>query len=258
MQNNNFEKKELEILKSILGYLQEIEDKNSILKGDLIKEEEKQFILNNLNAFIIGLISDQSVKAETAWSLPYKLSERLGNFEFKEILKKYAEKDIEDIIREKPSLHRYPSRMANYIYNAMNDIVTKYDSNAENIWKNKTAAEIVESLEKFKGISHKKASLGTLILVRDLGIDIIDKENIDIAYDIHIRRLFLRLGLVDEDVQEKILEEARKIYPEFPGRLTTAFWTIGREFCRPTEPTCLICPLYECCDKDLEKSKNIK
>lgn len=240
MQNNNFEKKELEILKSILGYLQKIEDKNSILKGDLIKEEEKQFILNNLNAFIIGLISDQSVKAETAWSLPYKLSERLGNFEFKEILKKYAEKDIEDIIREKPSLHRYPSRMANYIYNAMNDIVTKYDSNAENIWKNKTAAEIVESLEKFKGISHKKASLGTLILVRDLGIDIIDKENIDIAYDIHIRRLFLRLGLVDEDVQEKILAEARKIYPEFPGRLTTAFWTIGREFCRPTEPTCLI------------------
>lgn len=258
MQNNNFEKKELEILKSILGYLQEIEDKNSILKGDLVKEEEKQFILNNLNAFIIGLISDQSVKAETAWSLPYKLSERLGNFEFKEILKKYTEKDIEDIIREKPSLHRYPSRMANYIYNAMNDIVTKYDSNAENIWKNKTAAEIVGSLEKFKGISHKKASLGTLILVRDLGIDIIDKENIDIAYDIHIRRLFLRLGLVDEDVQEKILEEARKIYPEFPGRLTTAFWTIGREFCRPTEPTCLICPLYECCDKDLEKSKNIK
>lgn len=258
MQNNNLEKKELGILKSILCYLQEIEDKNSILKGNLLKEEEKQFILNNLNAFIIGLISDQSVKAETAWSLPYKLSERLGNFEFKEILKKYNEKDIEDIIRKKPSLHRYPSRMANYIYNAMNDIVIKYDSKAENIWKNKTAAEIVESLEKFKGISHKKASLGTLILVRDLGIDILDKENIDIAYDIHIRRLFLRLGLVDEDEQEKILEEARKIYPEFPGRLTTAFWTIGREFCRPTEPSCLICPLYECCDNDLEKSKNIK
>lgn len=258
MQNNNLEKKELEILKSILCYLQEIEDKNSILKGNLLKEEEKQFILNNLNAFIIGLISDQSVKAETAWSLPYKLSERLGNFEFKEILKKYNEKDIEDIIRKKTSLHRYPSRMANYIYNAMNDIVIKYDSKAENIWKNKTAAEIVESLEKFKGISHKKASLGTLILVRDLEIDILDKENIDIAYDIHIRRLFLRLGLVDEDVQEKILEKARKIYPEFPGRLTTAFWTIGREFCRSTEPQCLICPLYECCDKDLEKSKNIK
>lgn len=166
----------------------------------MLKEEEKRFILDNLNAFVIGLISDQSVKAEVAWSLPYKLSERIGNFDFNKILSEYDESDIENFIKEKPALHRYPSRMANYIYSAMNDIVTKYDSNAENIWKNKTASEIVSSLEQFQGISHKKASLGTLILVRDMNADILNKENIDIAYDIHIRRLFLRLGLVDNDV----------------------------------------------------------
>lgn len=140
----------------------------------------------------------------------------------------------------------------------MNDIVAKYKSNAENIWKNEIASEIVSSLEHFKGISHKKAPLGTLILVRNVNADILDKENIDIAYDIHIRRLFLRLGLVDNDVQEEVLAEARKLYPEFPGRLTTAFWTLGREVCRPTEPSCLICPLYQFCDKNLEKSKNVK
>lgn len=258
MQNNNLTKKELEVLKKILIYLNEIEDKNSILKGNLLTTEEKDFILNNLNAFIIGLISDQSVKAEIAWSLPYKLANRMGNFDFNDILKKYTEEDIENIIREKPSLHRYPSRMANYIYNAMQDIVLKYESNAENIWKNKSAAEIVAALEQFKGISHKKASLGTLILVRDMNAEILDKENIDIAYDIHIRRLFVRIGLVDKDSQNKILEEARKLYPDFPGKLTTAFWTLGREICRPSDPACLVCPLYHCCDKELEKSKNIK
>ena len=258
MQTRNLNKKELEILKIVLNYLKEVEDENSILKGNLLKENEKQFIFNDLNAFIIGLISDQSVKAEIAWSLPYKLANRLGNFNFKEILNMYDEKDLENIIREKPSLHRYPSRMANYIYNAMSDIVHKYNSQAKNIWDGKSAAEIVDTLEKFKGISHKKASLGTLILVRDLGIDILDMENIDIAYDIHIRRLFLRLGLVNDDVQDEILAEARKLYPEFPGRLTTAFWTLGREVCHPSEPACLICPLYNCCDKNLEKTKNIR
>lgn len=258
MQIDKLTKKELEIIKAILKYLNEIEDENSILKGNLLKEEEKQFILNDLNAFVIGLISDQSVKAETAWSLPYKLANRIGTFNFNDILKKYDEKKLENVIREKPSLHRYPSKMANYIYNAVNDIVNKYDSKAENIWKNKTAEEIVLLLEQFKGISHKKASLGTLILVRDLDVNVLDKENIDIAYDIHIRKLFLRLGLVDEDMQEIILEKARKLYPKFPGRLTTAFWTIGREMCHSTEPTCLICPLYQYCDKNLEKSKNIK
>lgn len=258
MQNKNLTKKELEISKIILSYLKEIEDANSILKGDLLSEEEKHFILDDLNAFVIGLIADQSVKAEIAWSLPYKLAERISNFDFNKILSEYDEKDIENFIKEKPALHRYPSRMANYIYNAINDIVTKYGSNAENIWKNKSASEIVASLEQFKGISHKKASLGTLILARDINTDISDKENIDIAYDIHIRRVFLRLGLVDNDVQEEILAVARKLYPEFPGRLTTAFWTLGREMCRPTEPSCLICPLYQCCDKNFEKSKNVK
>ena len=43
--------------------------------------------------------------------------EKMTKEQILEILKKYTEKDIEDIIREKPSLHRYPSRMANYIYN---------------------------------------------------------------------------------------------------------------------------------------------
>lgn len=157
MKNNELTKKELEILKVILAYLQDIENENSILKGNLLKDEEKQFIINNLNAFIIGLISDQSVKAEIAWSLPYKLANRISCFDLNEILEKYDEKKLEDIIREKPSLHRYPARMANYIYNAMKDIVNKYDSNAENIWKDKTAEEIVLLLEQFKGISHKKA-----------------------------------------------------------------------------------------------------
>ncbi len=258
MSDKKLTEKKLEISKIILTYLDDIEDDNSILKGNLLKPEEKEFILNDLNAFIIGLISDQSVKAETAWSLPYKLYLRLNTFDFEKILNQYSEKDLENIIREKPALHRYPTKMASYIYSAINDIVTKYGSNAENIWKDKRADEIVALLEQFKGISHKKASLGTLILVRDLSVEILDKENIDIAYDIHIRRLFLRLGLVDKDEQGLILKEARFLYPEFPGRLTTAFWTLGRNICRPTDPACLICPLYEYCNRDIEKTKDIK
>ena len=163
--------KEKNVLNILLNYLNEVEEENSILKGNLLKKEEKEFILNNPNAFLIGLIADQSVKAEIAWSMPYKIANRIGSFDFEEILSKYDLKDIEDIIRKKPSLHRYPARMADYIYNAMKDISLKYNKNALNIWKDKTASQIVESLERFKGISHKKASLGTLILVRDMNAD---------------------------------------------------------------------------------------
>ena len=79
--------KEKAISKIILEYLEQIEYSNSILRGDLLNKEEKNFLIENPNAFVIGLISDQSVKAELAWSLPYRLSLRLKTFDFKEILR---------------------------------------------------------------------------------------------------------------------------------------------------------------------------
>ena len=252
------DKKVFAISKIILEYLKQIENENSILNGNLLLDDEKNFVKNNINAFVIGLIADQSVKVEIAWSLPYKLFKRLNTFDFNEIIQKYTIEDIEKVIKAKPALHRYPSRMALYIYSAINDIIQKYNVDASNIWMNRSANEIVKLLEEFKGISHKKASLGTMLLIRDLGIDIRDKQNVDIAYDVHIRRTFLRIGLAQNDIQDEILESARKIYSEYPGKLTTAFWTIGRDYCRPTDPACLLCPLSKLCDKNFEKTKNIK
>ena len=255
---SDLELKEKNIAQIILKYLNDVEIESSIFKGNLLNNVEKEFIINNPNAFIIGLISDQSVKAEIAWGLPYKLYKRLNTFDFKKIINQYDISSLEMLLKEKPSLHRYPSKMSVYIFEAMKKIVSEYDSSADNIWKNKSASEIVKALECFKGISHKKASLGTLLLVRDLNINILDRQNIDIAYDIHIRRLFLRLGLVENDVQEEILQSAKRLYPEFPGRLTTAFWNIGREFCHATDPSCLICPLFSECDRNFEKTKMLK
>ena len=64
---------------------------NNILKGNLLKKEVKDFLINNPNAFLLGLISDQSVKAEIAWSLPYHLKERIGTFDFQKIVHLYDE-----------------------------------------------------------------------------------------------------------------------------------------------------------------------
>lgn len=231
---------------------------NSILSDNMLKKEESGFLLSNWNAFIIGLISDQSVKAEMAWRLPYYLFKRLGYFDFEKIIKEQSVESIEAVIKEKPALHRYPRRMAEYIFFAMEKIVKEYDSNAENIWKNDLDAEnIVSKLEAFKGISHKKAALGTLLLVRDFGVTLNNLSCIDIAYDIHIRRIFLRMGLTDKDNINEVTASARKICKDFPGSLTLPFWVAGREYCRPTNPICEECYLKEFCMKRTELGKDI-
>ena len=59
----------------------------NIFSGGLLTDAERDFVMRDSNAFLFGLIADQSVKAETAWSLPYKLAQRLGHFSMQKIAK---------------------------------------------------------------------------------------------------------------------------------------------------------------------------
>ncbi len=245
------------IRQKIFAYEKDIKNDFNIFKGNLLEPEACSFVTSNMNAFLFGLISDSSVKAEIAWSLPYRLKERLHHFD----LNKIANMDIDEltgIIKEKPALHRYPSNIAKYLKAAAELLISKYESNASNIWANgASAAEIVSRLEAFKGISHKKAALGSLLLVRDLGIDIKDKENINIAYDIHIRRICLRAGFCSQDTIEDVTMAGKRLLPEFPGRLTSSFWAIGRDICRPSNPLCCECPLDDICEHNLSLGGDI-
>ena len=112
-------------------------------------------------------------------------------------------------------------------------------------------------MEEFKGISHKKAALGTLLLVRDFGVTLNNLSCIDIAYDVHVRRIFLRMGLTDKDNIKDVTAKARNICKEFPGSLTLPFWVAGREYCRPTNPNCEGCYLNQFCKKKTELGKDL-
>lgn len=99
---------------------------SNVLRGDILNSEEKNFILENWNAFLIGLIADQSVKVDVAWRLPYLLNCRLGHFDLNRLINEETIDSLEQIIKFKPALHRYPRKMAEYIYLASLDIVKKY------------------------------------------------------------------------------------------------------------------------------------
>ncbi len=240
------------LLENLRKYEKEIKDDFNIFRGELLSIEVRDFIKNDSNAFLFGLISDQSIKAEIAWSLPYNLKNRIGYFDLNKFIENFDENSFESVLKEKPALHRYPRNIAKYLLSASKLLVEKYEGKAENIWKNQTAAIVIERLEEFKGISHKKAALGCLLLVRDFNVELLDKENINIVYDLHIRRIFLRAGFIEKDTLEDVFLAAKKIYPSFPGYLTSMFWAIGRDFCRPTSPTCFLCPIRDNCQQKIE------
>ena len=132
----------------------------------------------------------------------------------------------------------------------------EYFKEIEKIYK-EIKVDIKKRLEEFKGISHKKAALGTLLLVRDFGVSLENLSCIDIAYDVHVRRVFLRMGLVEKDNIKEVTEKARFICKNFPGSLTLPFWVVGREYCRPQNPKCSECRLNEFCEKKIELGTDI-
>lgn len=101
----------------------------------------------------------------------------------------------------------------------------------------------------FNGIGQKKASMATNILVRDLGIQARDKSGIDVSYDMHVRRVFLRTGLAEIDDENTVIQSARELNPEYPGGLDLPIWDIGRGWCHPIEPECDECPIKNVCPK---------
>lgn len=245
------------ICNALLSYEKSIANDYNILQGNLLQDAEKEFLLSEANAFIFGLISDQSVKAELAWSLPYKIKQRLGHFDLEKISDLSSFNELEVYIKTKPALHRYPKNIAKYLYCASQLICEKYQGNAENIWKDtKSAVLVLKRLKEFPGISDKKAALACLLLSRDLGVVFEDLHNIDIVFDVHIRRIFLRIGLSKNDTLDEITTAARLMLPEFPGRLTSSFWAIGRDICRPTNPQCLLCPIECYCQKNMGVTNN--
>ena len=67
--------------------------------------------------------------------------------------------------------------------------------------------------------------------------------------DRHIKRIFLRLGLVDREDYEAVRALAEEaLEPDDYLSAHLAFIRLGREVCRARRPSCLKCPLSDLCD----------
>lgn len=96
------------------------------------------------------------------------------------------------------------------------------------------------------------------ILARTLGVLLKEMDGSDIAYDVHVRRVFLRTGLATRDEVTHMVAVARALHPERPGELDLPAWDIGRRWCRPTDPDCPTCPLTAACARLIDRGSRVK
>ncbi len=216
------------------------------------KTDSADALLNDLertpHAFVLACVMDQQIKAERAWLIPFKIATLIGDSGIV-ALHKLSEADINRLMREPESLHRFIDRMSRYFFLAVQRIHGQYGGDASRIWTdNPSSAEVIYRFLQFEGVGPKIASMATNILARELKIPMSDYFSIDISADVHIKRVFARLGFCGSDPSvEQVIYRARSLYPEFPGMMDLPCWEIGRTWCKPQNPKCEDCYMREVC-----------
>lgn len=235
---------------ALLRYGRELEREGAAQVGaSFTGEPEADALLRrDSNAFVIGMLFTQGVPAERAWAGPFRLLQRLGTLDPAYLARE--PQAVRHALQQPPMLHRFKETLPAWIVSAAERIVTEYAGDASLIWApGSSVVEVTERLLAFDGIGRKKAVMGVEILMRHFGVELSGRECGSVAYDVHVRRVFLRAGLVSEDSPEAITEAASAICRESPGTLDLAAWLIGRQTCRPRQPRCEECRLGSACPR---------
>lgn len=198
-------------------------------------------LLNDLDnyphAFVFACLMDRQSRSKGVWLIPYHLQNRLGSLTFSH-LASLSEEAFVTAMREPTPLHRFHTTMPHLLFSAIRRLEEIYDGDASRIWAGKpSSATLVRRFLEFEGIGPKIATMAANILARDFRIPVSDHYSIDLSADVHVRRVFSRLGFVPPKADEAlIIYTARERYPEYPGIFDFALWELGQSICQQHTP----------------------
>ncbi|MEP0548434.1 MAG: HhH-GPD-type base excision DNA repair protein [Rhodothermales bacterium] len=116
-----------------------------------------QFLRDDANAVVLGLLFDQRVLAETAFCGPLKLKQRLGHFEMRRIADHDADA-FKEVFAQSPAVHRFTNTMADRTQAVARLLADEYDGDAANLWADGADLATVEKrLRKLPGFGPLKA-----------------------------------------------------------------------------------------------------
>ena len=123
-------------------------------------------------ALLIGMLLDQQIPMEKAFTSPSVLRDRLGHDLDATEIAGYDAETFEEIFRTPPALHRFPAAMAKRVQAMTKVLVDEFDGRAENVWTNVTdGAELVARIGRLPGFGDQKARIFAALLGKQYGVE---------------------------------------------------------------------------------------
>ena len=122
-------------------------------------------------ALLIGMLLDQQVTIEKAFTSPRDLVRRLGHEPTAAELATFDPDALAAIFSARPALHRYPRAMAGRVQQLCQMIVDRYGGNPADVWTGaKTGAELLARLRALPGFGADKAQIFLALLGKQYGV----------------------------------------------------------------------------------------
>lgn len=123
-------------------------------------------------ALLIGMLLDQQVPMEWAFSGPYTIARRLGRdrLDAQEIAAHDPE-GFAALLSEKPAVHRYPGAMAGRIQQLCGYLAEHYDGDPTAMWRDAPSGEdLLRRLNELPGFGRQKAQIFLALLGKRFGV----------------------------------------------------------------------------------------
>lgn len=122
-------------------------------------------------ALMIGLVLDQQIPLEWAFSGPLRLRERLGHDYTAAELADYDPEKLAELFAQTPALHRFPGSMAQRVQQLCRHLVEHYGGSAEAVWDGVgDGVELRRRIEALPGFGKQKAQIFLALLGKQFGV----------------------------------------------------------------------------------------
>jgi uncharacterized HhH-GPD family protein len=122
-------------------------------------------------ALTLGMVLDQQIPLEKAFTSPWVLAQRLGHAPTAVELAEFDPDALAGIFATPPALHRFPKAMAARVQEVCRTLVDRYDGAAANLWRDVTdGAELVKRVASLPGFGKQKSQIFVALLGKQYGV----------------------------------------------------------------------------------------
>lgn len=139
------------------------------LTGDPVADE---LLSTSPLALLLGMVLDQQIPLEWAFTGPKTLVERIGQPLDAERIAMMDPEALEEVFRTKPAIHRYPGSMAARCQAVCQAIVERFDGRTETIWEQaRDGQDLFARVKALPGFGDMKAKIFIALLGKQCGLE---------------------------------------------------------------------------------------